>query len=280
MTAVHQLQGDRDRQSDARIPAVVKVIAVIIVDVNVIGLIPVFCPVFRPGIHEQERKAAVLEAGISHEYRGAAPDAEPMCASEIDTETVLRDVVTAIAAALGPGAMLVLPMLGTILLPGTMSLPAALLHPTFLLLPGACLLLSTLRRLLRALLLLRRLGALLRLGLLGALLLLRRLSVLLLLRRLGALLLWRLLGALLLLRLLGALLLVRLLPVRLLPVRILLTLLLLGLLGVLLRLLALLPFRLILPLVLLVVLCVSGSNAPEYQNQCRHPDEGNGFHLK
>ena len=131
-------------------PTIIKVIPVVIVNVKVVGIIPVFCPVFGPRVNEHERKAAVLKAGISHEYRRAAPDAERVCASKIESETVLRDVVTAIAAALPPSAMLVLPMLGAILLPGIMPLPATLLHPTSLLLPGACLFLSTLLRLLPA----------------------------------------------------------------------------------------------------------------------------------
>jgi len=62
----------------------------------------------------------------------------------------LRDVVTAIAAALPPSAVLVFPMLGAILPPGTMTLPATLLRPTSLPLPGARLFLSTLPRLLPA----------------------------------------------------------------------------------------------------------------------------------
>jgi hypothetical protein len=51
---VRQLQYDSDRQSNARIPAVVKVVPVVIIDVKVIGLEPVFSSAFRPGIHEQE----------------------------------------------------------------------------------------------------------------------------------------------------------------------------------------------------------------------------------
>ena len=102
---------------------------------------------------------------------------------ERETEAVLRNVVTAIAATLRPGAMLACPALRPILLPCTMPLPSAVLCPPSLLLPRDCLLLGTLRLLV---LLLGRLGTL-------CLLLLR----LLLLRLLGPL--WLLL---LLLRLL------------------------------------------------------------------------------
>ena len=224
-------------------PAIVKVIPVVIVNVKVVGVIPVFCPVFGPRVNQHERKAAVLEAGISHEYRGAAPDAERVCTSKIEAEPVLRDVVTAIAAALPPSTMLALPMLGTILLPGTMALPATLLHPTSLLLPGASLFLSTLLGLLPARILLP-LWLLLRLLpariLLPLWLLLRLfparilLSLWLLLRLLPArvlLLLWLLLGLLPARILLSLWLLLRLLPARVL----LLFVLLLGRLGALLR---------------------------------------------
>jgi hypothetical protein len=145
---VIRLQGDGDREPDARIPTVVKIVPVVIVDVNVIGAVPVFCPVFRPGIHKHERKAAVREARIPHIHRGAAVHPEPVLTTEIEAEAVLRNVVAAIASALRPGAMLAFPALSTTLLPSAVALPAALLHPSSLLLPRDCLLLGTARLLL------------------------------------------------------------------------------------------------------------------------------------
>jgi len=50
-----------------------------------------------------------------------------MLAAEIETEGVLRDVGTAVAAALGPAAMVGGPVLGAILLKGIVALPAATL---------------------------------------------------------------------------------------------------------------------------------------------------------
>ena len=126
VAAVRQLQYDSDRKSDARIPAVVKVVPVVIIDVNVIVSVPIFVPVFRPGIHEQEREAAVREARIPHVHRGAAVHPEPVLTPEIEAEAVLRNVVTAIASTLRPGAMLAVPPSSTTLLPGPVSLPAAL----------------------------------------------------------------------------------------------------------------------------------------------------------
>ena len=58
-----------------------------------------------------------------------------MLAAEIEIEAVLRDVVTAVASALGPVAMVGGPVLAPVLLPGSVSLPAARLYPSTLLLP-------------------------------------------------------------------------------------------------------------------------------------------------
>jgi len=120
-------------------PAIVQVIPVIIIiiiDVNVIGGVPVVGPGGWPRVHEHERKAAILEARIPHIHGGDSADAEPVLAAEIETKTIPRNVVAAIAAALPPGAMHVLPLLGAMLLPGVPRLPAASLLPAALLLPG------------------------------------------------------------------------------------------------------------------------------------------------
>jgi hypothetical protein len=80
-------------------PTIIKVIPIVIVNVKVVGIIPVFSPVFGPRVNEHERKAAVLEAGISHEYRRAAPDAERMFTSKIEAEMYL---IPGIADQTGP----------------------------------------------------------------------------------------------------------------------------------------------------------------------------------
>ena len=194
-------------------------------------------------------------------------------APEGETEAGLRDVVTAVAATLLPGAMLAVPLLSTTLLPRTVPLKAALLCPSPLLLPRDCLLPSTLRwRLLPGLLgtlcLLHRLRTLL-LRLLSPLLLRLSLRLLgpLLLKRLGWLLLLRLLGLLLLLRLLGLLPLLRLLSPLLLRLLFHPPLLLCGPRRSLLS-LTLLCFGLSLfVLLLLVLLRVRGNNRPQKQTQ-------------
>ncbi len=108
--------------------------------------------------------------------------------SEGETEAILRDVRSAVAAALRPVAMVGRPVLGAVLLPGIVALPAAVLYPAALLLPGSCLLVGAL-------------GRLAALGLLVALWLLWTLGLLLALRLLLLRLLWTL-GLLLALRLL------------------------------------------------------------------------------
>jgi len=50
-------------------------------------------------------------------------NAEPVLVAEAEKEAVLRNVVAAVSAALSPGAMLDLPVLGAILLPGTVPGP-------------------------------------------------------------------------------------------------------------------------------------------------------------
>ena len=290
-----QLQRDSDRKPDARMPAVVKVVPVVITDVNVIGSVPVLRPGFRPGIQEHERKASVREARISHVHRGAAAHPKPVLVPEREAEGGLRNEVTAIASTLSPSAVVGFPVLRTTLLPCTVFLPAALLYPSPLLLPRG----GLLPRTLRLPLLQSRLGTL-RLLLLGLwprsllgppllrllLLLLSALSLLLLrplrLRLLSPLLPWLLSGLCalrlrLLLLLLSALrLLLRLLLLRLLSP--LLLRLLSGLCALRLRLLTLLLFRLALFFVLLVVLRVRRDNHPEKQKQGSGTGSSNDLH--
>ena len=266
---------DRNRQSNARIRAVIKVVPVVISNVKVVAIEPVFCPGFRVGIHEQERNAAVLETGISHVNGWESMHPEPVLIPEIEIKAGLRNVGAAVASTLCPVAMLASPLVSTIPLPCTLPLPRALLLPSPLLLPRDCLLLRTLRLLLlslwNSLLLWLLFRSLSRLLLLLWSLLLRLLGPLLLLRLLFRSLL-RLLPLLwpLLLRLLGPLLLLRLLFRSLLG---LLRSLLLRLLGPLLRLL-----RLFLRVLLFLVLRVHRDQRPEKQKQGSRAIDSNELH--
>src|SRR5579863_799688 len=98
------LQHNGDRNRLAGMHTVVQVIPVIIANINVIGGIPVLRPVFRPRVNQHEPITAVLKAGVTRNYDGLALDAKPVSRAEMETETILGNVVASIAAALRPSA--------------------------------------------------------------------------------------------------------------------------------------------------------------------------------
>jgi hypothetical protein len=90
--------------------AVVEVIPIAVADINVVGGIPVWRPVSRPRINHHERIAAVLEARVTRNYDGLALNAKPVPRAEIEAETIFRNVIAAISAALPPSAVIGLPV--------------------------------------------------------------------------------------------------------------------------------------------------------------------------
>src|SRR5580700_6734089 len=123
-----RLQRNNDCNPEPRICAVAKVVPVlVVVDVNVIGGVPIVRPGSRPGIHQHEPKAAVREARIPHVHRGKTAHPEPVSTPETDIVGVLRNVVTAIASALGPSTMIAAPIAIATLRPGAVPLPSATL---------------------------------------------------------------------------------------------------------------------------------------------------------
>lgn len=165
------LQRDGDRKPNPRISAIVQVVAVVVVDINVVGRVPVLSPRSRPWVQNHERKSAVGKARIPHVHRWQTTHAKPVPVSKREIEACLRNVEPAVAPTLPPIAMVASPILGSPLLPRIMSLPGAVLRPAPLLLPRRCLLPAALRLLLLPCLLspLLRLRSLL-LGLLNSLL--------------------------------------------------------------------------------------------------------------
>ena len=259
------LRRDADRNSNVGISAVVQVIAVAgIGDINVIVVIPVVAPVFRPRVNETDPIALVPEARVpTHNHEGQPVNAESVVRTKVSTETVVRDAVAVISATLLPVAMVGIPVLGTMLLPRR--------------LPDALLFLSALRTFIAPLLL----GVLL---LVVPFLLLRLLSMLLLvvpvlLRLLRVLLLA---VPVLLLRLLSMLLLVvpvllRLLRVLLLAVPVLLLRLLSMLLRFALLVLTLLLLGMVLFFVLQLVLCIARTR--DYDKQRKNGCGGNSKYF-
>ena len=116
---VAPLHRDADRDSNIGISAVVQVIAVVrIGDINVVVVIPVIAPVFRPRVQETDPIALILEARVpTHNHEGQTVDAESVIRTKVSTETVVRDAVAVISATLLPSAMVGIPVLGTMLLP-------------------------------------------------------------------------------------------------------------------------------------------------------------------
>lgn len=89
---------------------VVEVIPVAVANVNVVGSVPVWRPVSGPRINHHERIAAVLEARVTRNYDGLALNAKPVPRPEIKTETIFRNVIAPVTAALSPSAVIGLPM--------------------------------------------------------------------------------------------------------------------------------------------------------------------------
>jgi hypothetical protein len=107
------LHRDADRDSNIGIPAVVQVIAVVDVDdVNVVVVIPVIAPVFRPRVNGTDPIASVLEARVSaHHQEGQAVDSESTVSTKVSAETVVRNAIAVVAAALLPSAVIGIPAL-------------------------------------------------------------------------------------------------------------------------------------------------------------------------
>jgi hypothetical protein len=275
--------GDGDGESSARIPGVVHVVSAVgILHVDVVVLIPVVRPGFRPRVNETKPEAFVLEARkTADKYHGLAVDAEPVRRTEVAVVAVVRNAVAVVAAALLPVAVLGMPAVCAILLPG------GLLFVRLLMLH----LLRTVSRMLLLLMLLLLVIDLLLLALLLILLVLYLLLIVLLLLFCGVVLLF----LLLLLLVLGLLLVVLLLLFCGVVLLLFLVLLLLslGLLLLALRLSLLLLFRglgllllfrlsllfLFLRFLLLVLLCISRNSKSQKQKQCCCTDNSNWSHL-
>ena len=113
------VQVEADGNAIAGISAVVQVIAItVVVHVYIIVVVPIGIPVLRPRVNQTEPIAAVMEAAMPANIpHGETVDAEPVILAIVATETILRNTIAAVAAALLPGAVLRLPAMCTRSLP-------------------------------------------------------------------------------------------------------------------------------------------------------------------
>ena len=102
------VQVEADGDAIVGVSAVVQIISVtVVVHVYVIVVVPSAVPVFRPRIHQTEPIAAVMEAAMSTDIPYLEiGEAEPVVLAIVATETVLRNTITAVTAALLPGPVL------------------------------------------------------------------------------------------------------------------------------------------------------------------------------
>lgn len=107
------LHREADRDPNVGIPAVVQVVAVLnIDDINVIVVVPVTSPVFRPGVNGSDPIATVLETRVSaNNQERQATDSEIMVWSKVSTIAVVRNAVAVVAATLLPSAVIRIPAL-------------------------------------------------------------------------------------------------------------------------------------------------------------------------
>jgi hypothetical protein len=107
------LPRDVDRNSNVRIPAVEQVIAVVDVgDINVVVVIPVIPPGFRPWVNKTDPIALILEARVpANNQEGQAVDAESMVRPKVSTIPVVRNAIAMVTATLLPRAVVGIPAL-------------------------------------------------------------------------------------------------------------------------------------------------------------------------
>lgn len=102
------LEAYGERELDAGTVAVEKVVAVAdVVNVDIVGGVPVWIPIFRPGVQQREPEAVILEAGqAADEDHGQFADAEEVVVAEVEAESIIGNAIAVVATALGPSLML------------------------------------------------------------------------------------------------------------------------------------------------------------------------------
>jgi hypothetical protein len=95
------------------------------VNIDIVGLIPVIRPVLWPWINGTKPVAAVAEAWISINFQERqSVDTEAMVQAERSAKASLGNSVSAISAVLLPTAVIGLPVMRATALPGTLLNPS------------------------------------------------------------------------------------------------------------------------------------------------------------
>jgi hypothetical protein len=107
------LPRDANRNPYARVPPVEQIVTVIDVDdINVVIVVPVIAPGFRPRVNHAEPEAVVLEAGISADnHKREVENAEPMVAAKVSTVAIVWNAIAVVTATLLPVAVVGIPTL-------------------------------------------------------------------------------------------------------------------------------------------------------------------------
>jgi len=105
------LERNGHRDSNAGVHAIIEVVPIAgVVKIYIVGFVPSRRPRFRPRINKRHPIAVVLEARIpAYEEQRKPADAEEVVTPEVVPKAVIRNSVAAIAAALLPGAVIVIP---------------------------------------------------------------------------------------------------------------------------------------------------------------------------
>ena len=126
--AVRDLERNCDGDWIIGVIAVIEVVPIAgVVEIHIVGFVPVCPPGFRPWIDDRDPISVVLEARLpTHEDQRKAVDAEEMIAAEVEPEAGVGNPVAAVATALTPALVLALPRAGAGLNKACAHLPLVL----------------------------------------------------------------------------------------------------------------------------------------------------------
>lgn len=98
------LHRDADRDPDAWVSPIVHIVAVApVINVDVVVVVPVVRPVFRPRVEERNPVPLVLEARVSSiDHEGKSVDPKPMLRPKVTAIPIGRNSIAVITAALLP----------------------------------------------------------------------------------------------------------------------------------------------------------------------------------